>query len=111
MKINDATLADLALALIAERKRQKLSREEVAAVCGVSTSFVRDAESSPENCSLSKLAKLINGLGLSLEVSGLLVPQFDSPKSKQGFHQVDFGVPDPQLVARGIESNANGEAS
>jgi hypothetical protein len=60
---------------------------------------------------LSKLAKLINGLGLSLEVSGLLVPQFDSPKSKQGFRQADFGVPDPQLVARGIESNANGEAS
>jgi len=111
MKINDVTLADLALALSAERKRQKLSREEVAAVCGVSMSFIRDAESSTENCSLSKLAKLINGLGLSLEVSGLLVPQLDSPKSKQGFRHADFGVPDPQLVARGIESNANSEAS
>jgi HTH-type transcriptional regulator/antitoxin HipB len=111
MKINDVTLADLALALSAERKSQKLSREEVAAVCGVSTSFIRDAESSPENCSLSKLAKLINGLGLSLEVSGLLVPQLDSSKSKQGFHQADFSVPDPQLLARGIESNAKGEAS
>jgi len=44
-------------------------------------------------------------------VSGLLVPQLDSPKSKQGFRHADFGVPDPQLVARGIESNANSEPS
>lgn len=107
MKINDVTMADLALALSTERKRQKLSREEVAAVCGVSTSFIRDAESSPENCSLSKLVKLINGLGLSLEVPGLLTTQFNSPKSKQEFRQADFGVPDPQLVACGIANNAN----
>ena len=46
MKINDVTLAELALVLSAERKRQKLSREDAAAVCGVSTSFIRDAESS-----------------------------------------------------------------
>lgn len=71
MKINDLTLAKLALALSVERKRQKLSREAAAAVCGVSTSFIRDAESHPENCTLGKLARLVNGLGLSLEAVGL----------------------------------------
>ena len=69
MKINEMTLAELAWVLTAERKRQKLSREDAAAVCGVSTSFIRDAESNPENCSLGKLARYINGLGLSLEVA------------------------------------------
>lgn len=71
MKINDWTLVEFAQALSAERKRQKLSREAAAAVCGVSTSFIRDAESHPENCTLGKLAKLVNGLGLSLEAVGL----------------------------------------
>jgi len=123
MKINDMTLAELALALTAERKRQKLSREDAAAVCGVSTSFIRDAESNPENCSLGKLAKLINGLGLSLEVPGLEVTRSELPKLERGLGlgltppaktgprgriaaamgglgQADFGVPDSQLVER-----------
>ncbi len=71
MKIHHAMMPALALAINTERKRQKLSREEAAAVCGVSPSFIRDAESHPENCSVGKLARLINGLGLSLEVQGL----------------------------------------
>ena len=123
MKINDMTLAELALALTAERKRQKLSREDAAAVCGVSTSFIRDAESTPENCSLGKLAKLINGLGLSLEVAGLEVARSELPKIERGLglgltppaktgplgliaaamgglRQADFGVSDSQLVGR-----------
>ncbi len=123
MKINDVTLPELALALSAERKRQKLSREDAAAVCGVSTSFIRDAESNPENCSLGKLAKLINGLGLSLEVSGLEVVRTGLPKLERGLglgltppaktgplgliaaamwglSQADFGVPDSQIVGR-----------
>ena len=123
MKINDMTLAELALALTAERKRQKLSREDAAAVCGVSTSFIRDAESNPKNCSLGKLAKLINGLGLSLEVPGLEVTRSELPKLERGLGlgltppaktgprgriaaamgglgQADFGVPDSQLVER-----------
>lgn len=120
MKINDLTLAELALALSVERKRQGLSREDAAAVCGVSTSFIRDAESNPENCTLGKLAKLINGLGLNLEVSGLDIPQLGLPSLQQrfgsapptktaplgliaaamGLHQADFGVPDSQLVER-----------
>lgn len=119
MKINDVTLAELARVLRNERKRQKLSRQDAAAVCGVSTSFIRDAESTPENCSLGKVAKLINGLGLILEVSGLEAPELGLPQSEQrlslavlsakassqraiaseiGLHQADFGVPASQLV-------------
>jgi HTH-type transcriptional regulator/antitoxin HipB len=97
MKINEGSLAELALALSAERKRQKLSREDAAAVCGVSTSFIRDAESNPENCSLGKLAKLINGLGLSLEVARSGLPNLERGL---GLRQADFGVSDSQLVWR-----------
>lgn len=108
MKINPVTLAELASALSNERRRQKLSREDAAAVCGVSTSFIRDAESNPENCTLGKLAKLINGLGLSLEVGGLDDSRSGLPELARGqiaaaivdLHQADFGVPDSQLVER-----------
>ncbi len=120
MKITQANLEALANALIAERKRQKLSREDAAAVCGVSTSFIRDAESNPENCGFGKLSKLINGLGFGLEAVGLNesdhatdqhqgVKKFSggtSPKAKglieraMGLHQMDFGVPASQLSER-----------
>ena len=95
MQLTDTTLAQLAAALATERKRQKLSREDAAAVCGVSTSFIRDAESNPANCSLGKLAKLIGGLGLSLEVSGFAAPAAEARQAK-----ADFGVADDQLVRR-----------
>ncbi len=95
MQLTDTTLAQLATALAAERKRQKLSREDAAAVCGVSTSFIRDAESNPANCSLGKLAKLVGGLGLSLEVSGFAAPITEARQAK-----ADFGVADAQLVRR-----------
>ena len=55
---------------MAERKRQKLSREQAAAVCNVSTSFIRDAESDSARCSLGKLLLLMRGLGLGLQAQG-----------------------------------------
>lgn len=70
MHITLTQLPTLATRLMAERKRQGLSRSQAAAVCNVSTSFIRDAESAPERCSLGKLLLLVQGLGLSLEVSG-----------------------------------------
>ena len=104
MKITDATLNELATTLAAERKRQKLSREDAAAVCGVSTSFIRDAESNPANCSLGKLAKLIQGLGLSLEVTGFASPTTTRSSgliaAEARLGQPDFGVADAQLVRR-----------
>lgn len=97
MKIETSLLNELAKALEVERKRQKLSREEAASVCGVSASFIRDVEANPENCSLGKLVKLISGLGLSLNVAGFNQHLANSSK------RPDFGVSDDQIVnPRGI---------
>ena len=70
MHITPARLPDLAARLDAERKRQGLTRSQTAAVCNVSPSFIRDAESAPERCTMGKLLLLIQGLGLALEVNG-----------------------------------------
>jgi HTH-type transcriptional regulator/antitoxin HipB len=70
MNLAPEVLPTLAQRLQAERKLQKLSRAQAAAVCNVSTSFVRDAESDPARCSLGKLLTLMRGLGLRLEVDG-----------------------------------------
>ena len=95
MKVTEQTLAELALLLRAERKRQKLSRQTAAAVCGVSMSFIRDAESNPENCTLGKLVRYINGLGLGADLHKRGAPEPALPRT------YDFGVPDSQLVVRG----------
>lgn len=64
------SLAVFAERLLAERKRQGLSREQAASVCNVSTSFIRDAETQPGRCTLSKLLQVVNGLGLTIAVMG-----------------------------------------
>ena len=66
MQIQTPSLAELAQHLQQERQRQGLSREQLAAVCNVSQSFIRDAESQPGRCSLEKLLQLTQGLGLVL---------------------------------------------
>ena len=98
MNIETSCLCDLGKALEAERKRQKLSREEAASVCGVSASFIRDAESDPENCSLGKLVRLISGLGLSLSVVGWPQSQALPLPPRRGNAQADFGVLDDRIV-------------
>jgi len=98
MKIETSRVRELGQALEAERKRQKLSREEAAAVCGVSASFIRDAESDPESCSLGKLVRLISGLGLSLNVDGWPPSQaLPQPLGRAG-GRADFGVMDDRIV-------------
>ncbi len=72
MQLTPSNLHDLAARLRATRKAQGLSRLEAAAVCGVSASFVRDAEATPHTCSLGHLVKLASGLGLSMAVDGLV---------------------------------------
>jgi len=64
MQLHPQTLAELAQHLQQERQRQGLSREQLAAVCNVSQSFIRDVESKPGRCSLEKLLQLTQGLGL-----------------------------------------------
>lgn len=81
LQLNSVTLDVLAARLKATRKSQRLSQSEAAAVCGVSVSFVRDAESAPQSCSLGLLIKLITGLGLSMAVDGLA--EIDEAKSTQ----------------------------
>ena len=109
MNIEEFKLNELAKALEAERKRQNLSREEAAAVCGVSASFIRDAESHPENCSLGKVIRLIAGLGLSLDVVDLPPAQGVSKKQLKDQEKLglrlahvnrrpDFGVSGEQLA-------------
>jgi transcriptional regulator with XRE-family HTH domain len=66
MQLLAPSLAELAQRLLQERQRQELSREQLAAVCNVSQSFIRDAESNPGRCSLEKLLQLTQGLGLVL---------------------------------------------
>jgi transcriptional regulator with XRE-family HTH domain len=105
MKFEESQLSELAAALAAERKRQKLSREQAASICGVSASFIRDAESNPENCSLGKLVKLINGLGLSLNVVGLPQAQALGQLSADVRVRPDFGVSEDRLVEpKGVPS-------
>ena len=91
MHITPAQLPDLAARLLAERKRQRLSRSQAAAVCNVSPSFIRDAESTPERCSLGKLLLLVQGLGLSVqvvgwgdEVTGMAPPPDATPHAQGG---------------------------
>ena len=70
MLFTPSTLSTLAHHLTLERKRQGLSRAQASAVCHVSTSFIRDAESDPARCSLGRLLKYVAGLGLAVEVVG-----------------------------------------
>lgn len=69
MQLKVQSLPALAQALMGERKLQGLSREQAAAVCNVSESFIRDAESDPGRCSLIKLLQLTEGLGLTMTLS------------------------------------------
>jgi HTH-type transcriptional regulator/antitoxin HipB len=87
MLIRTQTQDSFAQRLKDERQRQNLSREQLAAVCNVSTSFIRDAESQPGRCSLEKLLQLTQGLGLSMGVTGW---QIDLPT---GDHAVSAVAP------------------
>lgn len=69
MQITPRSFSELALRLREERKRQGLSRNQAAAVCHVSPSFIRDAEVHPERCTLERLTVLTTGLGLSLTLN------------------------------------------
>lgn len=70
MQFHTELMNALASRLKHERLVQNLSREQLAAVCGVSPSFIRDAESNPGRCSLVLMLQLIQGLGLKATISG-----------------------------------------
>ncbi len=70
MQLHPKILNSLALRIRHERQLQDMSREQLAAVCNVSASFIRDAEKDPGSCSVEKLLQLINGLGLRVKIEG-----------------------------------------
>ena len=114
MKITSSNLSLLAEMLTKERKRQKLSRSQAAAVCNVSPSFIRDAETHPERCSLGKLTMLVNGLGLTMVVTdrkddaGLgIIAQAIADGRTVKF--VDGGPPSTNVSAKGIINQAIAE--
>ena len=77
MFFTPATLSSLAHQLTAERKSQGLSRAQAAAVCNVSPSFIRDAETEPARCTLGRLLQYMAGLGLSVDIAGWSNPVLD----------------------------------
>lgn len=93
MQLSPHTFPLLAQRLMAERKSQGLSRSQAAAVCNVSTSFIRDAESAPERCSLGKLMLLVEGLGLTLEMRGWQADAEDSAPVDDAAPQPEKGAP------------------
>ena len=70
MLFTPSTLPLLAHHLTLERKRQGLTRAQAAAVCNVSSSFIRDAETEPARCSMGRLFQYMAGLGLAVEIVG-----------------------------------------
>ncbi len=90
MIVDATTLAELARHLRTERKRQSLSREQAAAVCNVSPSFIRDAERDSGRCSLARLVQLTQGLGLTLTLAGWRSPAIDP-----ALEQISVKTPSP----------------
>jgi HTH-type transcriptional regulator / antitoxin HipB len=84
MQMHTRLLNGLALHLQRERQVQGLSREQLAAVCNVSPSFIRDAETNPGRCSVQLLLQLIQGLGLKVEISGWASEINSSAQSPSG---------------------------
>lgn len=52
----------------AKRKRDRLTQSEAASLCGVGTRFLSDLENGKETVRLSKVLKVLQGLGFVLEM-------------------------------------------
>jgi DNA-binding transcriptional regulator YiaG len=59
-------LANISLQIKTHRRAQGLSQAALAALSGVSTSFVRDAETRVGKCTIEKLLKVWTALGLEV---------------------------------------------
>jgi y4mF family transcriptional regulator len=62
--------SDLGQLVRAERKRQRLTQEQLAGVSGVGIRFVRELESGKESCRLGLALNVMQTLGLTISVSG-----------------------------------------
>lgn len=75
MRIDTGFYAALGARLKAERQRLGMTQAQLAASCGVSLSFVRDAESHPDRCTLGRLLRLFDALGVMLWSGGWQTPE------------------------------------
>ena len=75
MQIDTGFYPALGFRLKAERQRLGMTQAQVARLCGVSLSFVRDAESHPDRCTLGRLLRLFDVLGVRLWSSGWQTPE------------------------------------
>ena len=66
MKIEDIkTLGEL---IKTTRKKQNLTQTDVAVACGVGVRYIVDLESGKPTCEIAKAIKVINVLGLNIDV-------------------------------------------
>lgn len=61
---------DLGPLIREERKRQKLTQEQLAALSGVGIRFVRELEHGKESCRIGLALVVMQTLGLSVDVAG-----------------------------------------
>ncbi len=62
--------SDLGNLIRNERKRQKLTQEQLAALSGVGVRFVRELEHGKESCRIGLALTVMQTLGLSVDVTG-----------------------------------------
>ncbi|MDP1731556.1 MAG: helix-turn-helix domain-containing protein [Devosia sp.] len=63
------TNKDLGSLIRTERKAQRLTQEQLAAISGVGVRFVRELELGKESCQLGKALTVVSTLGLKVIVS------------------------------------------
>lgn len=51
------------------RKKQHLTQEQLAALCGVGTRFLRELEHGKETCHIGKVLLVVQALGLEIHVT------------------------------------------
>ena len=61
-------LSDLAKIIVKTRKAQGLTQKDVAFACNVGIRYIVDLENGKETCEIGKALKIVNMLGIKLEV-------------------------------------------
>jgi len=51
------------------RKKQRLTQEQLAALCGAGTRFLRELEHGKETCHVGKVLQVVQALGLEIRIS------------------------------------------
>lgn len=65
------SLENIAALVKSRRKELHLTQTELARLCNVGVRFVSDLENKKPTCQINKVFKVLNGLGIKLEVKGV----------------------------------------